>query len=44
MSENQENQAAIREIAEELKPLGTKVISQFVEDADTLSTSRNQQG
>ncbi len=38
MSENQENQAAIREIAEELKPLGTKVISQFVEDADTLST------
>ena len=38
ISENQENQKAIREIAEELKPQGTKVISQFVEDADTLST------
>ena len=38
LSENQDNQAAIREIAEQLKPMGTKVISQFVEDADTLST------
>ena len=38
ISENQENQNAIREIADKLKPLGTKVISQFVEDADTLST------
>ncbi len=38
ISENQENQDAIREIADTLKPLGTKVISQFVEDADTLST------
>ena len=38
LSENQDNQVAIREIAEQLKPLGTKVISQFVEDADTLST------
>lgn len=38
LSENQENQAAIREITEELKPQGIKVIAQFVEDADTLST------
>jgi len=38
ISENQENQAAIREIANALKPIGTKVIAQFVEDADTLST------
>ncbi|MGI9227752.1 MAG: EAL domain-containing protein [Gammaproteobacteria bacterium] len=38
LSENQDNQAAIREIAEQLKPMGTKVVSQFVEDADTLST------
>jgi diguanylate cyclase (GGDEF)-like protein/PAS domain S-box-containing protein len=37
ISENQENQNAIREIAEVLKPLGTKVIAQFIEDADTLS-------
>lgn len=36
--ENQKNQAAIREIAQALKPIGTKVIAQFVEDADTLST------
>ncbi len=38
ISENQENQEAIREIAGALKPMGTKVVSQFVEDADTLST------
>ncbi len=37
ISENQENQNAIREIAEALKPIGTKVIAQFIEDADTLS-------
>jgi len=37
ISENQDNQAAIREIAETLKPMGTKVIAQFIEDADTLS-------
>jgi len=37
VSENQENQNAIREIAEALKPMGTKVIAQFIEDADTLS-------
>ena len=37
VSDNQENQAAIREIAEALKPVGTKVIAQFIEDADTLS-------
>ena len=38
IGENQENQNAIREIADALKPMGTKVISQFVEDADSLST------
>ncbi len=38
IGENQDNQDAIREIAESVKPLGTKVISQFVEDADSLST------
>ena len=38
VSENQDNQNAIQEIAEELKPMNTKVIAQFVEDADTLST------
>jgi len=37
VSDNQENQNAIREIAEALKPMGTKVIAQFIEDADTLS-------
>ena len=37
VSDNQENQNAIREIAEALKPVGTKVIAQFIEDADTLS-------
>ncbi|QMU61352.1 MAG: EAL domain-containing protein [Gammaproteobacteria bacterium] len=37
VSDNQENQSAIREIAEALKPMGTKVIAQFIEDADTLS-------
>ncbi len=37
VSDNQENQQAIREIAEALKPMGTKVIAQFIEDADTLS-------
>ncbi len=37
VSDNQENQNAIREIAEALKPAGTKVIAQFIEDADTLS-------
>ena len=37
VSENEENQGAIREIAEALKPMGTKVIAQFIEDADTLS-------
>ncbi len=37
VSDNQENQNAIREIAEVLKPMGTKVIAQFIEDADTLS-------
>jgi len=37
VSDNEENQAAIREIAEALKPMGTKVIAQFIEDADTLS-------
>ena len=37
VSENEENQQAIREIAEALKPVGTKVIAQFIEDADTLS-------
>ena len=37
VSENEDNQAAIREIAEAMKPMGTKVIAQFIEDADTLS-------
>ncbi len=37
VSDNQDNQTAIREIAEALKPMGTKVIAQFIEDADTLS-------
>ena len=37
VSDNQDNQNAIREIAEALKPMGTKVIAQFIEDADTLS-------
>ena len=37
LSDNAENQEAVREITDNLKPLGTKVISQFVEDADTLS-------
>lgn len=37
VSDNEDNQAAIREIAEALKPMGTKVIAQFIEDADTLS-------
>ena len=37
VSDNEENQKAIREIAEALKPVGTKVIAQFIEDADTLS-------
>ncbi len=37
VNDNQENQEAIREIAEALKPMGTKVIAQFIEDADTLS-------
>jgi diguanylate cyclase (GGDEF)-like protein/PAS domain S-box-containing protein len=37
VSENEDNQDAIREIAEVLKPMGTKVIAQFIEDADTLS-------
>jgi len=37
ISDNQQNQNAIREIAELLKPMETKVIAQFVEDADTLS-------
>jgi len=37
VSDNEENQDAIREIAEALKPMGTKVIAQFIEDADTLS-------
>ncbi len=37
VSDNQDNQDAIREIAEALKPAGTKVIAQFIEDADTLS-------
>jgi len=37
VSDNEENQQAIREIAEALKPMGTKVIAQFIEDADTLS-------
>jgi EAL domain-containing protein (putative c-di-GMP-specific phosphodiesterase class I) len=37
VSENQDNQNAIREIAEALKPMDTKVIAQFIEDADTLS-------
>ncbi len=37
VSDNEENQTAIREIAEALKPVGTKVIAQFIEDADTLS-------
>ena len=37
VSESKENQDAIREIADALKPLGTKVIAQFIEDADTLS-------
>jgi len=37
ISDNKQNQNAIREIAELLKPMETKVIAQFVEDADTLS-------
>ena len=37
ISDNQQNQNAIREIAELLKPMETKGMSQFVEDADTLS-------
>ena len=37
VSDNEDNQAAIREIAEAMKPMGTKVIAQFIEDADTLS-------
>ena len=37
ISENQENQRSIREITEALKPLNTKVIAQFVEDAAALS-------
>lgn len=38
LSDNADNQDAVRDITNNLKPLGTKVISQFVEDADTLST------
>ena len=38
LSDNNDNQEAVRQITNSLKPLGTKVISQFVEDADTLST------
>lgn len=38
LSDNSDNQNAVNEITVALKPLGTKVISQFVEDADTLST------
>lgn len=37
VSDNKENQDAVKEIADVLKPMGTKVIAQFVEDADTLS-------
>ncbi len=37
LGDNEENQTAIREIADAVKPIGTKVIAQFVEDADTLS-------